>query len=1183
MDKKSAINLIDQTFNDAFDKERFTYFIKNFLNDVEVKNNTYSGNLVWDNFRDHIKSYSRIGKYIDPEGEALDILVVQVENVNKLERARTALRNFVIKHLNTFDKDYALVAFYSKEDDGFDWRFSFIKLEYQSYLDEENQKVKTRKEFTPAKRYSFLVGKYEKSYTAKNQILPLLQNIANNPTISEIESAFSIEKVTDEFYNQYKDLYIKLYENFNNRLKNELNSAGIDSARFTKKLLGQIVFLYFLQKKGWLGVDKDKKWGEGNKRFLQDLFVIAKSENQNFFKDKLQFLFYEALAKERNNDNSYYDKLNCRVPFLNGGLFESEYDWVNASISIPNDLFRNDEKNKAGDIGTGVLDVFDRYNFTIKEDEPLDKEVAVDPEMLGKVFENMLEIKERKSKGAYYTPREIVHYMCQESVIHYLDNELNDYQNRYQELGTDQINMFGNNSKGQQIIQNNLSEVKVPKADIEKYIREGHLALEHDVRAASKGETKTYRFQLPESVRNYADLIDEKLTNIHICDPAIGSGAFPVGLLHELVTAQLVIKPHFSNKYASAKLQKFNLKETDNESRYVYRLKRQIIQESIYGVDIDRSAIDIARLRLWLSLVVDEDDLDPIETLPNLDYKIVCGNSLIGMPDGTMRDLELEKELEELKVNFYDGTNEYNKKELRNNINSKIRSLLDSAETYAGYKIDFDFKLFFSEVWRKNGGFDVVIGNPPYLGVSKVDYKETLKKMNYDTFASTGDLYVQFYEMGHKILKDKGNVNFITSNKWINASYGSKARKYFATKTNPLTLIDFGKVRIFPNATVFVNILMIERAPSNKNIEAVGIQGNRMPEISLHDYFKNNKITLEINDEEIWKISTKNGLEINNRIEEVGIPLKDWKTVEINAGIKTAFNPAYHINEEVKNELIKKDKKSSNIIKPLLRGKDIKRWNYEFKHIYLINAHNGIKTKGLDRIDVPNNYPIVYDYLNNWGSELKGRKDQGDHWTNLRNCAYINEFEKEKIVWIEISDKANFALDLNAYYLTNSAYFISGENLKYLIAVLNSSVFDFYFFQITAKIAGGRKRYTKQYVEKVPIPKITKAEQLPFEILTDYVLFAKQQQDPIVFKYFEQLLDAAVFELYFHKELSAANKEVIKHLKNLPLLCNKTDEEKLATLLHEFERLYNPEHPLRFILETLDSVEEINFIKGHLI
>lgn len=597
MDKKSAIHLIEDTFNAKFDENRFTLFIKNFLNDIEPKSNNYSGNYIWDDHKEHINTYKRIGKYIDPEGDALDVLIVEVKSVAKLERARTSLRNFVIKHLSKFDKDFALVAFYSKEDDGEDWRFSFIKLEHQSYLDEEKQKVKTRKEFTPAKRYSFLVGKYEQAHTAKTQILPLLQNIANNPTVEDVESAFSIEKVTDEFFGQYKDLFEKLYGHFedNDHIQTELKKDNIDNARFTKKLLGQIVFLYFLQKKGWLGVPENETWGKGEKRFIQDLFSQAQNKGDNYFKDYLQPLFYEALAKERNNENSFYKRFSCRIPFLNGGLFEAEYDWQKANITIPEDLFRNTEKNKAGDKGTGVLDVFDRYNFTIKEDEPLDKEVAVDPEMLGKVFENMLEITERKSKGAFYTPREIVHYMCQESLIHYLDNSL---------------------------------ENKVNKAAIETYIREGHFALENDQRVVNKGETKTYQYQLPESIRQNADLIDQKLTEIRICDPAIGSGAFPVGLLHELVNAQLVLKPHLSNKYLNNKLDGFGFQfhESINESRYVYRLKRHIIQESIYGVDIDASAIDIARLRLWLSLVVDEDDLDPIETLPNLDYKIVCGN-----------------------------------------------------------------------------------------------------------------------------------------------------------------------------------------------------------------------------------------------------------------------------------------------------------------------------------------------------------------------------------------------------------------------------------------------------------------------------------------------------------------------------------------------------------------------------
>jgi hypothetical protein len=1204
MDKKAAINLIEDTFNAHFSEEQFTLFARNLLNDLEPKSNAYSGNYIWDDYKDHINTYKRIGKYVDPEGEALDVLIVEVKSVLKLERARTALRNFVIKHLSKFEKDYALVAFYSKEDEGADWRFSYIKLEYRSELDEAKGKVKTKKEFTPAKRYSFLVGEYEKAHTAKNQLLPLLQNIANNPTVEELESAFSIEKVTDEFFNQYKDLYVKLFEHFKNdkHIKAELAKANIDNARFTKKLLGQIVFLYFLQKKGWLGVPKDQVWGKGQKRFIQNLFDQSQSENVNFFKDKLQFLFYEALAKERNNENSFYKKFNCRIPFLNGGLFEAEYDWHNANISIPTSLFRNEEKNKAGDIGTGALDVFDRYNFTIKEDEPLDKEVAVDPEMLGKVFENMLEITERKSKGAFYTPREIVHYMCQESLIHYLDNALNDATVSYQAIDSDQTNIFGgsSNKKGQAKIElEHKGKITVPKADIETYIREGHFALENDQRVANIGkETSSYKYQLPESIREHAELINTKLTEIRICDPAIGSGAFPVGLLHELVNAMLVLKPHFSEKYLKEKLVKLGFdtaKQEINESRYIYRLKRHIIQESIYGVDIDASAIDIARLRLWLSLVVDEDDLDPIETLPNLDYKIVCGNSLIGMPETAMRNLKVEKQLEQLKEDFYNQTNETKKKALRQEINTKIRELLDSAEQFAGYKIDFDFKLFFSEVWHEKGGFDVVIGNPPYLGISKVDYKDLLKKIGYETYATTGDLYVLFYENGYRILKQKGNVNLITSNKWINASYGTKTRNFFAKKTNPKLLIDFAKVRIFPNATVFVNILMLEKSNANGEIDAVAIEGNQLPNDTLYHYFSAKKVTLTIKAEEVWKIGSAKELSINKRIEELGKKLKDWDGIEFFRGITTGYNGAFHFKKETKEKLIQLEPKSKEFIYPLLRGKDIKRWQYEFSDWYMLFVpwHFPLQddpfiTKSSSKAESAfiDNYPALYSHLEQFKTELSNRnKDETGiryEWYALQRYGanYWPEFLKEKIVWIEISDKANYAFDEKGHFLTNSAYFISGKNLKYLSAILNSSISDFYFFQITSKIAGGRKRYTKQYVEQVPIPVISVNEQVPYELLVDYVILSKTQTDDLVFKFFEQLLDAIVFELYFSEELKSAGKEILKHLGDLkPITKEMSEEEKLAIIQSEFERLYDPNHPVRYALETLDSIEEVRIIK----
>jgi len=1213
MDKKTAQILIEDTFNDSFNEARFTIFAKNLLNDIEPKHNVYAGNLLWDDYKEHINSYKRIGKYIDPEGEALDVLIVEVKSVNKLERARTSLRNFVIKHLSKFEKDYALVAFYSKEDEGADWRFSFIKLEYRSELNEEKGKVKTKKEFTPAKRYSFLVGKYEKAHTAKNQLLPLLQNIANNPTIEELEAAFSIEKVTNEFFEEYKKLFGKLYHHFDNndkiieeikKEKPELESDNkeILVARFTKKLLGQIVFLYFLQKKKWLGVPKNKEWGEGNPKFLQELFDRATNENKNYFKDYLQFLFYQALAKAPENEDGYYEELKGKFPFLNGGLFEADYDWKKAVISIPDDLFRSGEENE--DKRTGILDIFDRYNFTIKEDEPLDKEVAVDPEMLGKVFENMLDISERKSKGAFYTPREIVHYMCQESLIHYLDNSLNSGSSRYQELGSDQTKLFGGsaNKKGNLKIElEHTNNIRVPKKDIEDFIQNGHFYLENDINALKKnnkikiGEQKSTdaELKLPESIRQNADLIDQKLIDIRICDPAIGSGAFPVGLLHELVNAMLVLKPHFSYDYLGKKLEEFKIpyRESYSESRYIYRLKRHIIQESIYGVDIDASAIDIARLRLWLSLVVDEDDLDPIETLPNLDYKIVCGNSLIGLPrQGADKYPQLNKELQVLKKKFYDETNELEKKKLRTLINEKIQTVLRAAEDFDGYKIDFDFKLFFSEVWYKKkskddpkperDGFDVVIGNPPYVGISKVDYKDILKKINYETYATTGDLYVLFYENGYKALKPRGNVNFITSNKWINASYGTKTRNFFAKKTNPKLLIDFAKIRIFPNATVFVNILMLERSNADGKIEAVAIEGNHLPTTPLQTYFEDKKVTLSIKGEEVWKIGSSKELLVNKRIEEKGLRLKDWKEIEFNAGIKTAFNPAYHINEETKTNLIRRDIRNNDIIKPLLRGKDIKRWQYSYQNLYMLNVHNGIREIELEPIKTERDYPIIYEYLNQWKERLIERQDKGEHWSNLRNCAFFKEFEKPKIVWIEISDKANYTFDSEGYYLTNSAYFISGENLKYLVSVLNSSVSDYYFFQITAKIAGGRKRYTKQYVEQVPIPVITKQQQLPYEKLVEYVILAKSKADDIVFKFFESLLDSIVFELYFPEEIKSAGKEILKHLEDLkPITDEMSEEEKLAIIQSEFERLYDPNHPVRFAIETLDSVEEVRIIK----
>ncbi|MBP7612330.1 MAG: Eco57I restriction-modification methylase domain-containing protein [Paludibacter sp.] len=1155
MDKKTAQLLIEDTFNNAFNEEQFTVFAKNLLNDLEPKNNFYTGNLIWDDYKEHINTYKRIGKYVDPEGEALDVLIVEVKSLTKLERARTTLRNFVIKHLGKFEKDYALVAFYSKEDDGADWRFSFIKLEYRSELDEEKGKVKLKKEFNPAKRYSFLVGKYEKAHTAKNQLLPLLQNIANNPTIEELEAAFSIEKVTDEFFSQYKDLYIKLFEHFENDsyVKAAINQAKIDNSRFTKKLLGQIVFLYFLQKKGWLGVAQNERWGTGKKRFVQELFDQAKAEGVNFFKDKLQYLFYEALAKERDNVNSYYERFKCRIPFLNGGLFEADYRWENANITIPENLFRNEEKNKAGDVGTGVLDVFDRYNFTIKEDEPLDKEVAVDPEMLGKVFENMLDITERKSKGAFYTPREIVHYMCQESLIQYLDNAL---------------------------------EGNVVKEDIETFIRKGHFALENDERVATKGETKTYKYQLPESIRQNANLIDQKLIDIRICDPAIGSGAFPVGLLHELVNAMLVLKPHLSYDYLTEKLKGFGFehRESVSDSRYIYRLKRHIIQESIYGVDIDASAIDIARLRLWLSLVVDEDDLDPIETLPNLDYKIVCGNSLIGLPDSAMKDLTVEAELETLKEKFYNLKDDAQKKALRQQINEKMRELLNSVEQFASYKIDFDFKLFFSEVWYKKksqddpkperNGFDVLIGNPPYVRQELFkEYKYYLQSSYKSIYDGRADLYTYFIKKGFDILCNNGVLTLITSNKFIVRGYGEKIRKVLAREKTIKTIVNFGELPVFKASVDSLIIVAKNRKPTP---ESCLIYAQATEEEHITDIYKflalNHVSKKLLSLDESWVFKDKKSMRILDRLNNFKQKLGDL--FEIFGGIKTGCDKAFIIDSSVRLNLLESDPNSEKLIKPWYRGRDIHKWSASPELFIIYIPQNEIN------ID---DYPAIKNHLSGYQEELEKRATN-QKWFELQQPQrrFTKLFESEKIIYSEIALEMRALLDKGKAYGTMKMFFIPYNSI--VLAILNSSLFDWYarmnFSSLGDPWNGGRLEFKTLYMSKVPIPNINKKESVCFEIIIKYVTLLKKIERDLELKFYEHLLDGLIYELYFPEEIKSAGKEILKHLGNLnPINDEMSEEEKLAIIQSEFERLYDPNHPVRFAIETLDSVEEVRIIK----
>ena len=793
MDKVAAQRLVRETLQGSFNKERFVSLIKNLLNRVEEAPFTYKGQYIFDDFRDSIKLVERIGKYKGSDEKLFDILVIHLQKETSLERARTKQRNFVAKYLKGSRggvlKDAALVAFVTP--DGEHWRFSFIKMEYKF-----NEKGKVKEEFTSARRYSFLVGKNETSHTAQSRLLPLLLDDEGHPTLKDLEEAFSVEKTTKEFFEKYRDLFLRLEESLDAvlkkdaKVKTDFKAKNVHTIDFAKKLLGQIVFLYFLQKKGWFGVQRGCPWGSGSKHFLRELFDKKHGDYKNFFNDILEPLFYEALRLERPAD--YYKHFDCRIPFLNGGLFDpiNDYDWIETEILLPDELFSNDRHTKEGDVGDGILDVFDRYNFTVKEDEPLEKEVAVDPEMLGKVFENLLEIKNRKSKGTYYTPREIVHYMCQESLIEYLYGEFNPEIVAYETIGDDQMAMFGNESKKKQLdltIEHRQRSL-IDKKDIETLIRHGESVVEHERRVVSEGrEIGRYSFKLPERIRANAPRIDEKLAGVRVCDPAVGSGAFVVGMMNEIIRARGALTPHVG----------------ENQERTAYDFKRHAIQNCLYGVDVDSGATEIAKLRLWLSLVVDEEERESIQPLPNLDYKIVCGNSLSGI--NKLFNHESLKKVEELKPLQFNETSAVKRQNRKKQIDDLISQMTN------GHK-DFDFEVYFSEVFHEKKGFDVVIGNPPYVradsGSAHLEMRQRIEGSNqYETLWEKWDLYIPFIERSYKLLKQGGFTTMIVSDAYCHSKYAQKSQNWFLQNSRILRLDFFSKIKIFDAAVRNVTYL----------------------------------------------------------------------------------------------------------------------------------------------------------------------------------------------------------------------------------------------------------------------------------------------------------------------------------------------------------------------------------------
>jgi len=1208
MDKRELQKLLNQPYKQENWKEIVQFVFPNVSILASPK--------VFHINNDKIKKFCQIGNVRLNDGKNLALFELILGDSVNIYRNRVELNNEISKYIDQEQIHGVLSVF---EQGGDDYRFTFSARSTE--FDEEESDFVQKK--TDTRRFTYVLGKNESCKTPADRFFKLSEK-KSEADINAIQNAFSVEQLSKEFFEKYKKQFDKFwtYINSNKEYKNiffgDDREKGIRD--FTKKLLGRIVFLHFLQKKGWLGCAAGTTtWRDGDKQFMQNLLKEF-DDKEHFHSKCLAELFYNTLNRKRTDDLfvcvGLGDTLNnTKVPYLNGGLFDSD-EVESRKIDFPEKYF--DE----------LLEFFGQYNFTIDENDPNDHEVGIDPEMLGHIFENLLE---DNKNGTFYTPKVIVQYMCQESLIEYISTKLDAEAN---------------------------TEIKEAIEDL-------------------------LRNRLAEKCSDL-DLVEpiaQALLDVKVCDPAIGSGAFPMGILNTIF--QVIEELYWLQRDTVARV--WNISDTEWQPN---KVKKNIIQRSIYGVDLESGAVDIARLRFWLALVVDE--LEPLP-LPNLDYKIMQGNSLLesfaGIDLSQIGDVSAYKDVYEteqidlftgaakksasISLNFEDIKSlmdEYfnandleTKKDLHKRIDDQVLNhirftLTQHKQELIGksnrlekkLKMDvavavtwqqkekirttskdarelgkltkeltkyleketklaqlsnsnerpfFLWHLFFQEVFDK-GGFDIVIGNPPYVQLQKMG-KETdvLQNVGFKTFVRTGDLYCLFYEHGINILKDKGVLSYITSNTWMRTKFGESIREYFVTSCNPLSLLNFEDTQIFPSATVEVNILLAKKEEWNQKLDAVAIKCDFKITTPIQLYLEKNKIELTELTKESWVILSLVDFEIKKKISENGTQLKDWN-VDINRGFLTGLNDAFFIDNDKRIELIKEDLNSEKLIKPLVRGREIHKYSFEFNDNYVIFPHNGSKTQ--TRIDVLNDFPAIYNHLLKWkdiNSELvrpnnKGivqtlidRADQGSHWTNLRNCAYIDSFESEKLIWLSISDKPAFALDTKNTYVTAPAYIMTSQCNRFLMVVLNSKVMEWYLDKVSSSTGVGTNQWSKIFVDQLPIPQLSEEAMVPFNVIADYLVYLNNPKNKQILVnesnstlsiLFEKIANMMVFELYFSKEMKEQNIDILNKI-DFKDISKNTEVEKGTIILSTYNDLITKNNEIRN--NILVSESRCEFIK----
>ena len=972
-----------------------------------------------------------------------------------------------------------------------------------------------------------------------------------------------------------------------------------------------------------------------------------------------------------------------KVPFLNGGLFECldkliapedlkrDQELVKLVITegrqtvlrvdgfserpenpmhIPNELFFGegaDEVDLNDVFGTknrkykprGLLKIFDSYKFTIEENTPVEEEVALDPELLGKVFENLLasynpdtKTTARKKSGSFYTPREVVDYMVDEALVCYLERPLATSENA---------------QSATQFIANGLLNLDAGPGDLELDAvaanpMPGGLAvggpenpLRDRLRRLLSYRHTSHDFTPAETLKLIASI-----ERLRVLDPACGSGAFPMGMLQKLVAVLRKLDPDnalwnaqnrapLAEQLASARtvkdptlrdeqttaalasLEKFDADFADPDYAD-YARKLYLIEKCLYGVDIQPIAVQIAKLRFFISLVVEQKlgtDHQRLTPLPNLETKIVAANTLLPIPrSGVQQDLlanpdvaDKEADLRDANASHFAAKRFAEKRKRKENIlrlRDELATLLKAELTLKPGDAErmtawdpFDqnqFAKFFDPEWMFGfqSGFDIVIGNPPYVRQESIKDDKPRFKPHYATYNGTADLYVYFYERSFQLLNPHGCLSFITSNRWFRAKYGTALRQYMATHTEVRQIIDFGDEDVFDALAYPTIIIATKREKPVSLIDAIndvavlnwdGSNPNYrvtdFPDVFAAERFAVPQCELKAGG---WQLEPPTKRRLLARMKKAGQPLGDYCGGRFYYGIKTGLNKAFEISHDERESLISGYPDSAAIIKPFLRGKDIKRWNVDFAERYLIKIESSENVKhpwtGLpaDKAEkvFAKTHPSIYAWFTaeDRRQQLIDRTDQGHYFWELRSCAYWDLFATPKIVYPDIYLHQSLAWDESGMYCANTGYFIPNAE-KWLTALLNSAAIEWFYDQISTRMQGGYLRAFTDKMQVLPIPQSDSLQRQIIESCVDAVRRGLSTPE------YERLLNGLVYELFFREDL---------HAKNIRLFdaCTAAGIREGMDAQAVAAEIFHPRHPIYGQLFELQTLEVVRLIEG---